>query len=70
MAGLATVLVALFLATVAIGIDTTWRPPLWLQAAIWAPITITVVLTMLRLMKGIGLTSRYRRDRYRVLVTS
>jgi uncharacterized protein (DUF983 family) len=58
-AGLVTMAVAALLITVAMVIENAYRPPLLLQALIWAPVTITAVLGTLRLYKTALLYARY-----------
>ncbi len=51
LAGLVTMILAALLMTAAVLIDEALRPPIWLQALIWAPLTVAVVLGALRLFK-------------------
>jgi len=51
LAGVVTALLAIVLMVIAIGVETAFRPPLWLQAAFWAPVTVFGVIGMLRLFK-------------------
>ena len=51
LAGVVTALFAIVLMMIAIGVETAFRPPLWLQAAFWAPVTVFGVIGMLRLFK-------------------
>ena len=37
-------------------IEQTYAPPLWIQAVIWIPITLTLVLLLLPIAKGTCLT--------------
>ncbi|MGB3806132.1 MAG: DUF983 domain-containing protein [Erythrobacter sp.] len=57
--GVLTALVAIVLMLIAIGIDEALRPPLWLQFAIWAPVTVFGVIGALRLFKTVVLYSAY-----------
>lgn len=52
LGGVLTALVAIILIMLAYGIEVSLRPPLWLQAAFWAPVTIGVVIYSLRLFKA------------------
>ncbi|MEM6909769.1 MAG: DUF983 domain-containing protein [Pseudomonadota bacterium] len=58
-AGLLTLAIAAVLCSVAIGIDTVFEPPLWLQLFLWAPMTIGTVLYGLRLFKTALLFRQY-----------
>ncbi len=59
LAGLLTALFAIVLILLALGIDATFRPPLWLQTAIWAPVTVFGVIGALRLFKTVLLYAAY-----------
>ena len=52
LGGLLTALVAVILIMLAFVIEVNFRPPLWLQAAFWAPVTVGVVIYTLRLFKA------------------
>jgi len=54
-----TALVAIVLMLLAVGLDEALSPPLWLQAAIWAPVTVFAVIGALRLFKTLLLYSAY-----------
>ncbi|MFU7527929.1 DUF983 domain-containing protein [Qipengyuania sp. ASV99] len=58
-AGLLTVIIAVVLMVIAVAIETALRPPLWLQAAIWAPVTVGGVIYALRLYKTALLYAAY-----------
>lgn len=62
-AGMLTALVAVMLILAAYAVAATLRPPLWLQAAFWAPVTVGVVIATLRLFKTTLLYARYERVR-------
>ena len=51
LAGLLTILVAVLLIAIALGIESTFRPPILLQLVIWAPLTVMSVIGVLRLFK-------------------
>ena len=53
--------VAIVLIVAALAIDEAFRPPLWLQLVIWAPVTIGAVLGVLRLFKVVNLYANYER---------
>ncbi|MEP0191421.1 MAG: DUF983 domain-containing protein [Erythrobacter sp.] len=59
LAGLLTMVIAAILITIALTIETTWQPPLWLQAVFWAPVTVLTVLGALRLYKTAMLYRQY-----------
>ena len=59
LAGLVTILVAAVLISIALAIEINFRPPLWLQAAVWAPMTVGVVIGVLRLFKTALLYRQY-----------
>ncbi|WP_299191850.1 DUF983 domain-containing protein [uncultured Erythrobacter sp.] len=51
LGGVLTAFVAIVLMMIALGIEYALRPPIWLQAAFWAPVTVGVVIYSLRLFK-------------------
>ena len=59
LAGLVTILVAAILISVAMAVDIYLNPPFWLQVAIWAPLTMAVVIGTLRLYKTALLYRQY-----------
>ncbi|WP_234027271.1 DUF983 domain-containing protein [Erythrobacter sp. KY5] len=58
-AGVLTALIAIILIMIAYGIEATLRPPLWLQALVWAPLTVGVVIYALRFFKTTLLYASY-----------
>lgn len=44
----------------AVALELAWSPPLWLQMAIWTPVTLAGVILSLRLAKGWLLALEYR----------
>lgn len=44
----------------ALWMEVTLSPPLWLHFLLWVPLTIVLALTALRLIKGILITLQYR----------
>jgi uncharacterized protein (DUF983 family) len=60
-AGVFTLVLALLLIGAALGIDAAFSPPLWLQFAFWAPVTVGGVILSLRLFKTVLLYARYER---------
>ncbi|MHA7818955.1 MAG: DUF983 domain-containing protein [Erythrobacter sp.] len=64
-AGVLTALVAIILIILAYAIEATLRPPLWLQAAFWAPVTVGTVIFALRLFKTTLLYASYERTKDR-----
>jgi uncharacterized protein (DUF983 family) len=59
LAGLFTIALAVLLITFAIGIDIALRPPLWLQAILWAPLTVGTVIYGLRFYRTALLFRQY-----------
>ena len=59
--GLVTALVAMVLIGIAYAVEAAFRPPLWLQAAFWAPVTVGMVIYSLRLFKITLLYAAYHR---------
>jgi len=59
--GMVTVIFAIILMLIAVGIETAFRPPLWLQAAFWAPVTVGGVIYMLRLFKTVLLYAAFEK---------
>lgn len=60
-AGLLTALVAVILIILAYAVEATLRPPLWLQTAFWAPVTVGGVIFALRLFKTALLYESFER---------
>ena len=59
LGGVLTAFVAIILMLVALGVEYAFRPPIWLQAAFWAPVTVGVVIGSLRLFKTTLLYANY-----------
>lgn len=59
VSGLFTVVIAIVLIVIALGIEHAFRPPLWLQAAFWAPVTVGTVIYSLRLFKTVLLYAAF-----------
>ncbi|WP_296718327.1 DUF983 domain-containing protein [Erythrobacter sp.] len=57
--GVLTMLFALVLILAALGIDAWLRPPLWLQLAFWAPVTVGAVIFALRFYKTMWVYHNY-----------
>lgn len=57
--GVLTMLLALLLILAALGIDAWLRPPLWLQLAFWAPVTVGGVIFALRFYKTMWVYHQY-----------
>lgn len=63
VSGLFTVVVAIILIVIAVLIENTFRPPLWLQAAFWAPVTVGTVIYSLRLFKTLLLYASFENSK-------
>jgi len=48
--------------TLAILLDIAARPPFWLHALIWIPVTAALTVLSLRMAKGMLLITEHRRD--------
>lgn len=59
LGGLLTAIVAIVLMVIALGVEYAFRPPIALQAAFWAPVTMGVVIYALRLFKTALLYASY-----------
>ena len=57
--GMLTAIVAIVLIMLAYAVEATLRPPLWLQAAFWAPVTVGTVIYSLRLFKTVLLYAAF-----------
>ncbi len=44
----------------ALWMEVTYNPPLWLHFLLWIPLTVLLSLTALRLIKGVLITLQYR----------
>ncbi|CAM5510231.1 hypothetical protein ATER59S_03821 [Aquamicrobium terrae] len=44
----------------ALWMEVTFAPPLWLHFVLWIPLTLVLGLTALRLIKGVLITLQYR----------
>jgi uncharacterized protein (DUF983 family) len=60
------VLVILLIGFVVVGlalwVETSYQPPLWLHFMLWLPLAIVLCLAALRLMKGVLITLQYSND--------
>lgn len=63
LVGVLTALVAIILTLAALAIDAAFRPPLWLQAAVWAPVTVIGLIGLLRLFKTALLYAEYEKQK-------
>ena len=63
LSGLLTAFVAVVLILIAVGVNTLFAPPLWLQAAFWAPVTVFGVVGVLRLFKTLLLYANFERQK-------
>ncbi len=59
LGGVLTAFIAIILIMLAYAVEATLRPPLWLQAAFWAPVTVGAVIYGLRLFKTALLYASY-----------
>lgn len=59
LAGLVTIVTAALLIGAALAIEDAYQPPLWLQGLFWAPVTVGVVIGVLRLYKTALLYRQY-----------
>lgn len=59
LAGLLTIVIAAVLIAIALTVEATWQPPLWLQALVWTPVTVLSVIATLRLYKTALLYRQY-----------
>ena len=55
-----TLIVGALVMAVAVTLQLTFAPPLWLQMAIWIPVTALLVVGSLRLAKGALIVLEYR----------
>ncbi|MFN3989997.1 MAG: DUF983 domain-containing protein [Erythrobacter sp.] len=60
-AGVVTLLLAALMTGAALAIDVALAPPLWLQLAFWAPVTVGGVIFVLRFYKTMLLYAAYER---------
>ena len=60
--GVLTALITIILILLAYAVEATLRPPLWMQAAFWAPVTAGAVIFALRLFKTMLLYASYERQ--------
>ncbi|KPP93371.1 DUF983 domain-containing protein [Erythrobacter sp. HL-111] len=61
LAGLLTMVLAAVLIGAALGVDALLRPPLWLSALVWAPLTVGGVIFALRFYRTALLYRQYDR---------
>ena len=59
-AGFLTLIIGAVLVGLALALDAALRPPLWIHALIWVPVTIGAVLVGLRYAKGALLAAEFR----------
>ena len=55
-----TLIVGALIVGLAIWVDVAVRPPFWVHALIWVPVTVAVVMGGLRVMKALLLMAEYR----------
>ncbi|AOL24080.1 Uncharacterized conserved protein, DUF983 family [Erythrobacter litoralis] len=63
LAGVLTMVLAVFLIGAALGVDAVLRPPLWLSALVWAPLTVGAVVFALRFYRTTLLYRQYEAAR-------
>ena len=59
---LVILLIGFIVVGLALWIETSYQPPLWLHFILWVPLAIVLCLAALRLMKGVLITLQYRHD--------
>jgi len=59
-AAILTLVLGSLIVGIAIAIQLTWAPPIWLQLMIWLPITVVSVVGSLRIAKAALLGSEFR----------
>lgn len=59
-AGLLTMIIAVLLIMLAVGIDIWLTPPFWLQVVFWAPVTVLAVIGFLRFYKTTLIYRQYQ----------
>jgi uncharacterized protein (DUF983 family) len=52
-------LAGLVVATAAVLVEFTWRPPYWLHAILWIPAILVISLGLLRPLKGLLIAIQY-----------
>ena len=57
--GVVTMLLALILILVALGVDDWLRPPIWVSLLFWAPVTVGAVISGLRFYKTMWVYHQY-----------
>jgi uncharacterized protein (DUF983 family) len=62
-AGVVTLLLAAIMTGAALALDALLAPPLWLQLAFWAPVTVGGVIFALRLYKTLLLYAAYEKTK-------
>ena len=60
---LVTVIIAVILVCLAWWVDEAFRPPLWVHAFVWVPLTIAAVIGGLRFMRAAMVHARYASNR-------
>ncbi|RXZ66685.1 DUF983 domain-containing protein [Pelagerythrobacter rhizovicinus] len=55
-----TLLIGAAVTALAISVELAFRPPLWLHALLWVPVTALAVIFGLRIAKGALLASEFR----------
>lgn len=59
---LVILLIGFIVVGLALWLETSYQPPLWLHFILWVPLAIILCLAALRLMKGVLITLQYRND--------
>lgn len=57
-----TLILGTIITIAAISVELTLHPPLWLQMAIWLPVTVIGVVYSLRIAKGALMAAEYRNE--------
>lgn len=53
-------LIGFLVVGLALWLDVSYAPPIWLHLLLWIPLTVILSLTALRLIKGLLITLQYR----------
>ncbi len=59
-AGFVILIIGFVMVGLALWMEVTLNPPLWLHFILWIPLTLVLALTSLRLIKGVLIALQYR----------
>ena len=53
-------IISFFVVGLALWVDFTWSPPIWVHIVLWLPLTLALCLPLLRFLKGLMIGLQYK----------